>query len=339
MAIKTKRHRWLGTMTAILALTALVATSAVAQQPSKVNPTESSVKEQQLLDALKPGAGAGAISGRVSIPDQRSSNLIRPGNQEWRAFHEGTQRTVGAVAIVGTLALLVLFFLVRGRIRVSSGWSGKMVTRFGGLDRFAHWLTAMSFIVLGISGLNLTFGKDLVRPLIGAVAFAELTQLGKFVHNYVSFAFALGLVLMFLFWVKDNFPHPRDIVWIAKGGGLIGKAHPPAGRFNGGQKLIFWAVILGGAGIAWSGYQLMFPFQFGDIAEMQFASMLHGLLALALIAIVIAHIYIGTLGMQGAFSAMGSGEVDLNWAKEHHSVWADKIAKSVKPVANPGPAE
>ena len=310
--------------------------SAQAQgQPTSVNPTASAVNEQKLLEALKPGAsGADAtVNGRVSIPDKRSGNLIQPAGQDWRSFHEGTLHQVGYGSILGIMALLGVFFAVRGRIRISNGFSGMMVERFGGLDRFAHWLTAISFLALGLSGLNLTFGKSLVLPLVGAETFTMITQAGKFVHNYVSFAFVLGLVLMFLLWAKDNFPHPRDIVWIVKGGGLIGNAHPAAGRFNFGQKLIFWSVILGGAGLSVTGYALMFPFsfpvigaiQFNDVGGLQAANMVHGLLGVVLVAIIIAHVYIGSLGMQGAFSAMGSGEVDANWAREHHSVWADKV--------------
>ncbi len=198
--------------------------------------------------------------------------------------------------------------------------------RFGGFDRFIHWLTAMSFILLGLTGLNLVFGKGLLLPLIGPEAFASLTQLGKLVHNYVSFAFALGIVLMFLFWIKDNFPSTLDLRWFVQGGGLIGRKHPPADRFNAGQKLVFWATVLGGIALSVSGYIMMFrPIEIA-IAGMQLSSIVHGITGLVMIAIIVAHIYIGTLGMEGAFDAMGRGEVDLNWAKEHHGVWVDKVA-------------
>lgn len=338
MAINKHMARWLGAFVAMLVLAGSLAVPSLAQQPTKVNPTESSVREQQLLDALKQSQGPG-ISGRVSIPDQQSRNLIVPANKDWREFHQGTLRTVGATAILGMLALLTVFFLIRGRIRISSGWSGQVITRFGGLDRFAHWLTAVSFILLGLTGLNLTFGKSILLPLIGPSAFTSISMLGKLVHNYVSFAFALGLILMFVLWVKDNVPHPRDFVWFAKGGGLVGNEHPPAGRFNAGQKLIFWAVILGGAGIAWSGYMLMFPFQFTDLAGLQFAQMVHGVLAVLLIAVILAHIYIGSLGMEGAFSAMGTGDVDLNWAREHHSIWVENVAGDTGRAPRAVPAE
>jgi formate dehydrogenase subunit gamma len=318
-------------------------TIAMAQgQPTSVNPTASSVNEQKLLEALKPGVAVPGIAGRVSIPDKSSGKLIQPAGKEFRDLHQSTIPFVGTIAILGMLALLVLFYLVRGKVMISTGLSGLTVTRFGGLDRFAHWLTAVSFVALGLTGLNLTFGKSVVLPLVGPETFTAITQLGKYVHNYVSFAFALGIVLMFVLWVKDNIPHPRDLVWIARGGGLVGSAHPPAARFNFGQKLIFWSVIAGGVALSVSGYVLMFPFRFTDVAGMQLAGVVHALVGVVLVAIIIAHIYIGSIGMQGAFSAMGSGQVDVNWAKEHHSIWADKVLASDKVQRGrgaPSPAE
>ncbi len=310
-----------------LVLSSLAIAGAHAQgQPTRVNPTADSVNEQRLLEALKPGnvGTTEAVKGRVSIPDKSSGNLIQPAGRDWRELQQTVSR-VGAYAIVGMIGLLAIFFLVRGRIRVTSGFSGQLIERFGSIERFAHWLAAVSFMVLGLSGLNLTFGKSLLLPLIGPEAFTTVSQAGKIAHNYVSFAFVLGIVLMFVMWVKDNIPHPRDIIWLAKGGGIVGNAHPPAGRFNFGQKLIFWSVILGGAGLSVTGYILMFPFQFADLGGMQLAGIVHGLIGVVLVAIIIAHIYIGTLGMEGAFDAMGTGKVDVNWAKEHHSVWVENV--------------
>lgn len=314
----------------------VLAPGAMAQgQPTSVNPTASSVKEQQLLDALKSGEG---ISGRVTIPDARSAKLQQPDGRVYRQQRDDSAR-IGGLALLGVLGALVLFYLVRGKVRISEGRSGQTITRFGFIDRFAHWLTATAFILLALTGLNITFGRQLLLPLIGPEAFTAMSQLGKFVHNYVSFAFALGIVLMFLLWVKDNFPALRDIRWFLQGGGLVGLGHPPAGRFNAGQKLIFWSVILGGGAVAVTGYMLMFPFQFSTtIFDLQWANVWHALLGLILTAIIIAHIYIGSVGMEGAFEAMGSGEVDVNWAREHHSVWVDQtLAKSGQ--ARPTPAE
>jgi formate dehydrogenase subunit gamma len=328
----------------LVCMLGLVPVAAAQQKGGPVNPTARSVQEKQLLEALKPETGGtAAIRGRITIPDKRAGNLIQPQGRDWRAQHQETVPMVGMIAVLGMLALVILFYFVRGRVRVEGGFSGQTVTRFAFVDRFAHWLTAVSFIALGLTGLNMTFGKRIVLPIIGPEAFTSLSQLGKFVHNYVSFAFLLGVLLMLVLWVKDNFPHPRDIVWLVKGGGIIGNWHAPAGRFNLGQKLIFWVVVLGGLALAVTGYVLMFPFTFADVGGLQLSAVLHGLIGLVMIGVIIAHIYIGTLGMEGAFSAMGSGKVDVNWAKSHHSVWAEKVLAEGAPRGKgekaPAPAE
>ena len=138
----------------------------------------------------------------------------------------------------------------------------------------------------------------------------------------------LGVVLILLMWIAWNFPTRVDIEWLKAGGGIVGHEHPPARRFNAGQKMIYWIVVLGGGAVAATGYLLMFPFYATDIAGMQLAQMVHGVVALLFVAAMLGHIYIGTIGMEGAFEAMGSGTVDTNWAKQHHSLWlADKEAK------------
>jgi len=324
------------------ALLVLLAQPLAAQQPTTVNPEASRVTEQQLLEALRPGSGD-TVHGRISIQDARAGNLIQPAGKEFRAMHEELVPRVGAYGILGMLAALVLFYLIRGRVRISAGPSGQTIVRFGAISRFTHWLTATSFVALGLSGLNLVFGKTVLLPVIGAGAFSALTQAGKLVHNYVSFAFALGIGLMFVLWVKDNLPRLMDLRWIVQGGGLVGLGHPPADRFNAGQKLMFWATVLGGGVLAASGYIMMFRPETLMLSGLQVATIVHGLTGLVLVAVIAAHIYIGTVGMEGAFSAMGRGKVDLNWAKEHHSVWVEKIAarrpKDISGGSQTAPAE
>jgi formate dehydrogenase subunit gamma len=300
-----------------VALTASVTAPAVAQTKS-VNPTAQSVKEGELLKELQK------IQGRGTLPDTRSSVIEQPEGRNWRQFHEVTLRWIGAIAILGVLAVLTLFYLIRGMVRIDGGRSGRTLVRFNAFERFVHWMTATSFIVLALSGLNITFGKGLLTPLIGPVAFAEWAQWGKYAHTYLSFPFTLGVVLMFLMWLAWNLPSGRDFKWIAEGGGLVGSKHPPAKRFNAGQKAIYWIVVLGGGAVAATGYVLMFPFYITDIAGMQTAQMVHAVAALLFIAIMLAHIYIGTIGEQGAFEGMGNGSVDVNWARQHHSLWLEK---------------
>jgi formate dehydrogenase subunit gamma len=311
-------------------LTMTLAAHAQSGQPQSVNPTASSVQEQQLLRELD------RVTGRITIPDRQAGTLIQPEGREWRQFHEMTLPTYGGYALLGMLGLILLFYLFRGKIRLESGYSGRKVVRFGGFSRFVHWLTAISFIILALSGLNVVFGKTLLLPLVGEGAFAAFSQWAKYAHNYLSVPFTVGIVFMLLIWIKDNVPSANDFRWMTRGGGLLGKGHVEAGRFNAGQKLIFWSVVLIGGAIAVSGYLLMFPFYTTGIAGMQLAQMVHAIGGVALIAVIFAHIYIGTVGMEGAFDAMGNGEVDLNWAKEHHSLWVEKeLAKG----SHPAPAE
>jgi formate dehydrogenase subunit gamma len=289
------------------------------------------------------------IQGQVSIPDKRAGQLVQSDGEAWRNFRNGPLPLYGAWGLGGIILMLAAFFLVRGRISIDHGWAGRTIVRFSELERFGHWLLALSFIILALTGLNVLYGRYVLLPVIGKEAFAFLSQIGKWLHNYVAFAFMAGLALTFVVWIRHNFPGWRDLVWLAKGGGLLVRgSHPPAWKFNAGQKILFWLVMLGGLSLSLSGIALMFPFQtamfaktfaflnlFGfsfttnltPLQEMQYATSWHGIVALVLIGLVIAHIYIGTLGMQGAFSAMSSGQVDVNWAKEHHSLWAEQELK------------
>ena len=291
------------------------ASPSLAQQ---VNPTASAVHEQQLLQNLN------RIQGRVSIPDQRSRVLEQPAGRQWREFRNITLRWIGGVAILGMLAVLIIFYLSRGMVRLESGRSGRTIVRFNSFERFVHWMTATCFIVLAISGLNITFGRPLLLPLIGYEAFSEWSQWAKYAHNFLSFPFTIGVVLIFLMWIAGNIPNRVDVDWVKRGGGIVGHDHPPAYRFNAGQKAIYWIVVIGGGLVAATGYVLMFPFYLSDIGGMQVAQIVHSIVAMLFMAAMLAHIYIGTIGMEGAFEAMGSGTVDVNWAAEHHSLWLEE---------------
>jgi formate dehydrogenase subunit gamma len=297
---------------------AAAAAPVAAQQPNSVNPTADAVKEQQLLQQLQ------RIQGLGSIPDTKSYVIEQPEGRKWREFHEVWLHWIGAAAVLGMLALLIIFYLIRGMVRIEAGRSGVNIVRFNAFERFVHWMTATCFIILALSGLNITFGKDALLPLIGPDAFSLLSLGLKYAHNFLSFPFALGVVLIFLMWLAGNIPNRVDVQWFRRGGGMVGHDHPPAYRFNAGQKAIYWIVVLGGAAIAASGYVLMFPFYGTTIADMQLAQIVHAVIAVLFIAAMLAHVYIGTIGMEGAFEAMGRGTVDLNWAKEHHSLWLEQ---------------
>jgi formate dehydrogenase subunit gamma len=316
----------------------LVVDASAPSNAQQVNPTASSVKEQQLLQELN------RIEGRVSIPDQRSGVLEQPAGRAWREFRNVTLRWIGGIAILGVLALLVIFYLSRGMVRIEGGRSGRAIVRFTAFERFVHWMTATCFIILAVSGLNITFGRPLLLPLIGFEAFSEWSQWAKYAHNYLSFPFTIGVVLIFLMWIAGNIPNKVDFDWMKRGGGIVGHDHPPANRFNAGQKAIYWIVVIGGTTVAVTGYELMFPFYISGIEGMQLAQIVHSIVAVLFVAAMLAHIYIGTIGMEGAFEAMGAGTVDVNWAREHHSLWLEEQnartgADDARPRATAAPAE
>jgi formate dehydrogenase subunit gamma len=326
-------HSLLRAILVAVAVTFAAALPAAAQLSFK--PTEQAVQEDKLLGALK---GGDKVTGRITIPDQMASSLIQPAGREWRDFQRSLLPWIAGIAILGMLAVLAIFFFVRGRIRLDKGFSGKTLIRFASFERFTHWMTATCFIILGLSGLNISFGRTLLLPVIGPEAFSTLSAWGKIAHNYLAFPFMLGIAIMFIVWIKDNIPGRIDWEWLKAGGGLVrnGK-HPPAKRFNAGQKGIFWMVIIGGVLMSLSGWYMLFPYQAGDVTSLQVWTVVHAVVALLFIAGILAHIYIGSLGMEGAFDAMGTGEVDVNWAREHHSLWADEAQTKSRAPGGPPP--
>lgn len=306
------------TIAGVLALCCAMALSAPAPSAAQDNPNAAAVKEQQLLNQLK------MIQGRGTIPDTKSYVIEHPAGRDWRRFHNVTLRWIGGVAILGMLALLIVFYLWRGMVKIQAGRSGRIIVRFNALERFVHWMTATCFIILAITGLNVTFGRLLFASGGGSEAFTTWSEWAKYAHNFLSFPFTIGVVLIFLMWIAGNIPNRIDITWLKRGGGIVNDDHPPAYRFNAGQKAVYWIVVLGGTVAAVTGYILMFPFYGTDIDSMQYAQMTHAVVGDLFIAVMLAHIYIGTIGMEGAFEAMGEGTVDVNWAKEHHSLWLEE---------------
>lgn len=294
--------------------------------------------------------------------------LMQDGGMRWYHFRQGPLVTYGGWLLLGTIGVLILFYLLRGKIRMDEEPTGRTVTRFQAFERFAHWLLAGSFILLGVTGLLVLMGRMFIAPYLGKDLNATLLTASKFIHNNVAWAFIVGLVMVLLLWVRHNIPNRTDITWFAQAGGIIGNKHPPAKKFNGGQKIIFWSVILLGSSISLSGVSLLFPFElplfaktFGlmnDIGlpglvgmdplptalapqeEMQLTQLWHAIVAFVLMAIIIAHIYIGSVGMEGAYDAMGSGQVDEAWAHQHHSIWLDEVkAKQAETPNAATPAE
>jgi formate dehydrogenase subunit gamma len=285
------------------------------------NPTASVTSERDLFKQVP------RVEGRIDIPDTKASVLIQPAGRTWDYFHEVFLHWGGVIVILGMIAILAAAYLIMGRLRITAGRSGQKIVRFKAFERFSHWLTAVSFVILGLTGLNITFGKILLLPVIGPDAFSSVSEAAKYAHNFTSFSFVVGLVLIIVIFFRDNIPEKVDLDWLKQGGGFIKNRHAPAGRFNPGEKAVYWLSLAAGVVVSVSGFVLLFPFFRTDIADMQIAQAVHAIVAVLFVALILGHIYIGTLGMEGAFEAMGTGEVDLNWAKEHHDVWlARKLA-------------
>jgi formate dehydrogenase subunit gamma len=321
----------------LLSAFVLAAPASAQPQPNSVNPSASVETEQQLLKELN------RIQGLGTIPDVKSYVLEHPAGREWRKFRTVTLKWIAGIAIFSILALLTIFYLWHGSMRVEAGRSGRKIKRFSAFERFVHWLTASSFVVLAITGLNFTFGRSLLLPWIGLEAFSTWTEMGKYAHNYLSFAFTSGIVLMFLMWVARNLPTRADVEWIKRGGGMLGGGEPPAYKFNAGEKMIFWLAVFGGGSVAVSGFILLFPFYGTGIASMELAQIAHSVVGVLFIAAMFVHVYMGTIGMQGAFEGMATGEVDVNWAKSHHALWYEEemngkradhvqVASNVRPL-------
>ena len=273
--------------------------------------------------------------------------LIQDGGIPWYKLREGPVITYGGSAILAIIALLAVFYFVRGRIKITGGPAGTTVERFKAIERFGHWLLAGSFVALAITGLITLMGRSFLIPVMGPEAFATLAAGSKWLHNNIAWAFMLGLVMTFFMWVAHNIPNKLDWQWLKVGGGIFTNAHPSARKFNAGQKIVFWTVMLLGFSVSLSGLSLLFPFEipmfaktFGVVntvlgtdlptvltphEEMQYANIWHSIVAFVMMLAIIAHIYIGSGGMEGAFDAMGNGQVDLEWARQHHDLWVAEV--------------
>ncbi len=382
IALAKQRLAWLVPTLGLCLLLVLAQASLVAvpAQAQEAQDSLRQVEQESPVGGQVPGQSLGAnsdseiwravrrgIEGNVSIPDKQAGVLIQSEGDNWRAMRNGPLTVGGAWIVLGFVGVVALFFAVRGRIKIDSGLSGRTIERFNGIERFAHWLTATTFIILALTGLNLLYGRHVLLPILGPDIFSAISTAGKYAHNYLAFPFMLGVIMMFVLWVAHNIPNRYDMIWLSKGGGLFVKGvHPPSKKFNLGQKLIFWMVIVGGVSLSVSGIALLFPFtlaywgptfsvlnaigfslptEITMMEEMQLSTLWHGIIAMVMIGVIIAHIYIGSIGMEGAFAAMGSGHVDENWAREHHSVWVAEVKGEPIPdfddhgTGSPQPAE
>ena len=261
----------------------------------------------------------------TNIRGAESGVLMQSRGETWRELRPPLALAGGALLGLSLCALLA-FYLWRGPIEVAAPPTGRRIERFSLADRWAHWTMGISFVVLAASGLVLTFGKYLLLPVIGYTLFAWLAIAAKNVHNFLGPLFLLSLAYFITRFIRDNLPRLCDIEWLLKFGGMFSRQHVPSGRFNAGEKTLFWGLVCGFSAVQGvSGLALDFPNVVELRSLLQDANVVHLVVAMLAVAASLFHIYLGTLGVKGAYEAMRHGFVDESWAREHHELWYEEV--------------
>ncbi len=276
-----------------------------------------------LPKADAPEAGV-LIQPFVQYPGSR----LTTAGEAWRQVRNHWLIPYGGALLAIVVLALGIFFWRKGTIELHGAETGRKIERFTPFERAAHWANAIAFVALAVSGIIMAWGKFFLLPIIGGTLFGWLTYALKNVHNFVGPLFAVSLVIVFITFVKDNLPGKGDLQWILRAGGLFGSQEVPSHRFNAGEKVLFWGgVFLLGAIVVASGVFLdkLVPGMVYERGSMQIAHMIHAAATVLMMAMFLGHIYMGTLGMRGAYAAMRTGYVDETWAREHHEYWYDDV--------------
>ena len=295
------------------------------------------------------------VTGYSSLPKSEApeaGNLIQPfvqypgsrltnAGEAWRQVRNNWLIPYGGSLLLIMLGAIALFYLGKGSIKLHGAKTGRTIERFTSFERSAHWANAIAFSILAISGIVMAFGKFFALPVIGGSLFGWLTYVLKNLHNFAGPVFGVSLVIIFFTFVRDNMPSRGDLRWLLQGGGLLSGKELPSHRFNAGEKVVFWAgVFLLGIVVLASGLVLdkLVPGLVYERSTMQVAHMVHDIATVLMMAMFIGHIYIGTIGMEGAYAGMKTGYVDETWAREHHEYWYDDVKAGRIPAQRSEPA-
>lgn len=324
-----KRTVFLASLLAILAPVSVIAADAPQAQVQQVNEPHNNVKLWQDVRSGQPQF--------TTVRGVETGVLIQSRGETWRELRNGPVTLYGGILLCVVIAAIAAFYRLRGAVKLKAPLTGRRMARFTYFERTVHWSMAGSFVILALSGLNMLFGKHLLLPLVGHTVFSWLAILCKNLHNFVGPLFLFSIVVAFFLFVKDNIWRASDLQWIRTAGGLFSGGHVPSRRFNFGEKFWFWiGLVFIGLTISVSGFVLDFAnFEQGR-SIMQTANIVHAVFALMFICMSLGHIYIGTIGMEGALDAMRTGYVDETWAREHHELWfEEQQQKAREPGAAP----
>lgn len=330
----------LGTVTVPAAATAQQQGGAPGREASHVQPAEGQ-RAQARRELVQPGNNApfwrDVREGETNrfqttqVQGVETEILVQTEGEIWRQIRNGPITIYGGWLIVGAFLMIVSFYWWRGQIKLHDPRTGREILRFTSWERILHWTTAGAFVVLAVSGIFMLFGRYVILPLMGYTVFASLTAIGKTLHNFAGPLFVVCTLLMLVTFIRDNFWRRYDWTWMRRIGDFLKGRHVSAGKYNAGEKVWFWfGVIALGAAVSVSGLILDFP-NFGQGRQtMQLAHVLHATAAVLFIAMSLGHIYLGTVGLEGSYDAMRHGTVDETWAKEHHDIWYQQVAKEVR---------
>jgi len=326
--------------------------------PAEPKPDESNAvraKTQPLNNApfWRGVRESGNTVGVTNLPGAEKGVLVQPfvqypgskltsAGEAWRQVRNRWIIPYGGSLLLIIAVAIGIFYWRQGALGGHEPDTGRVIERFTPFERSAHWLNAIAFVALAISGIVMAFGKSFLLPVLGATLFGWLAYALKNVHNFVGPLFAVSLVVVFFTFVKDNFPKAGDWNWLKRAGGLLSEHEVPSHRFNAAEKLVFWGGVFAlGLVVVGSGLVLdkLVPGLGETRGQMQVAQMVHAVATVLMMAMFIGHIYIGTVGMKGAYGAMRTGYVDEGWAKEHHEWWYDDVKAGRIPAQRSRPAE
>ena len=313
-----------------LILGASISFAAAAQGPAKSAPVPASPPEWN--NPPPSWEAASEIPQYASVPGRETNRLIQGAGREWRELRNGPLTQYGGWLVVLVPVAIMLFYFIKGPIRLRGSPTGRLIERFNLVERVAHWTMAASFVVLALTGIVILFGKYVILPWLGYTGFSWLVVASKTAHNFVGPLFIFSLAISFLIFAKDNLVKAIDLKWLIHFGGMFGKREIASGRFNGGEKAWFWGgLVFLGAFVSVTGLILDFPNWNLKREAMQYASVIHVIAAILFISAAFGHIYIGTIGMEGAYRAMHDGYVDEEWAREHHALWYEEVKQGKRP--------